>query len=80
MYIYIYIYIYISIYISLSLYTYIYIYIYTYYTHIISIFLEIPPRVWFRPVPELNGSVRFGSAGSVRFPIPSCVRHTSRSF
>ena len=29
-------------------------------------------RVRFRPVPELNGSVRFGSAGSVRFLIPSC--------
>ena len=26
----------------------------------------------FRPVPELNGSVRFGSAGSVGFRIPSC--------
>ena len=29
-------------------------------------------RVRFRPVPELNDSVRFGSAGSVRFLIPSC--------
>ena len=28
-------------------------------------------RVRFRPVPELNGSVRFGSAASVRFLIPS---------
>ena len=28
-------------------------------------------RVRFRPVPESNGSVRFGSAGSVRFLIPS---------
>ena len=33
-------------------------------------------RVRFRPVPELHGSVRFGSAGSVRFLIPSCItRH-----
>ena len=30
-------------------------------------------RVRFRPVPESNGSVRFGSAGSVRFLIPSCL-------
>ena len=30
-------------------------------------------RVRFRSVPELNGSVRFGSAGSVRFLIPSCL-------
>ena len=29
----------------------------------------------FRPVPKLNGSVRFGSAGSVRFLIPSCYVH-----
>ena len=29
-------------------------------------------RVRFRPVPELHGSIRFGSAGSVRFLIPSC--------
>ena len=29
-------------------------------------------RARFRPVPESNGSVRFGSAGSVRFLIPSC--------
>ena len=29
-------------------------------------------RVRFRPVQELNGSVRFGSAGSVRFLLPSC--------
>ena len=28
-------------------------------------------HVRFRPVPELNGSVRFGSAGSVRFLIRS---------
>ena len=29
-------------------------------------------HVRFRPVPKLNGSVRFGSAGSVRFLVPSC--------
>ena len=29
-------------------------------------------RVRFRPLPELNGSVRLGSAGSVWFLIPSC--------
>ena len=28
--------------------------------------------VRFRPVPELNDAVRFGSAGSVRFLVPSC--------
>ena len=31
-------------------------------------------RVRFRPVPELNGSVWFGSAGSIRFLIPSRIR------
>ena len=36
-------------------------------------FGSVQCRVRFRPVPELNGSVRFGSAGSVRFPIPSCL-------
>ena len=30
-------------------------------------------RLRFRPVPELSGSVRFGSAGPVRFLIPSCL-------
>ena len=29
-------------------------------------------RVRFRPIPELNGSVRFGRFGSVRFLAPSC--------
>ena len=36
-------------------------------------------RVRFRPVPELNGSVRFGSAGSVRFLIPSCYQGSTSS-
>ena len=31
-------------------------------------------HVRFRPVPELNGSDRFGSAGSVRFLVPSCKK------
>ena len=30
-------------------------------------------RVRFRPVPEFNGSARFGRAGSARFRIPSCL-------
>ena len=29
-------------------------------------------HIRFRPVPDLNGSVRFGSAGSVRFLATSC--------
>ena len=36
-------------------------------------------HVRFRPIPELNGSVRFGSAGSVRFLIPSCAQAKRRS-
>ena len=35
-------------------------------------FVSVRFRVRFRPVPEFNGLIRFGSAGSVRFLIPSC--------
>ena len=61
--------------IHIYIYTHIRIYIYTYgpFGRVMAQSGSVRFRVRFRPVQELTGPVRFASASSVRFLIPSCV-------